>query len=41
MQVARLCHILAASVVATIAVDLAIAYWWLTWGPFPESAWPA
>lgn len=41
MQVARLCLILAASTSAALVVDVAVAYWWLSFGPFPESAWPA
>lgn len=41
MQPTRLMRIFAAACATAIAVDVALAYWWLTFGPFPESAWSA
>ena len=28
----------AAIVLGIVAVEMALAYWWLVWGPFPEDA---
>ena len=36
----RALRLLAITTAVSLAVDLAVAYWWLSWGPFPESAWP-
>ncbi|MDN4521342.1 hypothetical protein QYF68_26490 [Mycolicibacterium austroafricanum] len=33
-------RLVAVTTAVTLAVDLAVAYWWLSFGPFPESAWP-
>lgn len=33
-------RLVAITTAVTLAIDLAVAYWWLSFGPFPESAWP-
>lgn len=33
-------RLLAVTAAVTLAVDLAVSYWWLSFGSFPESAWP-
>ena len=30
-----------AAVAVAVALECAVAYWWVVCGPFPESAWPA
>ena len=34
----RALRLLAVTTAITLAVDLAVAYWWLSFGPFPENA---
>ena len=34
----RALRVVALTALVTVAVDLGIAYWWLSYGPFPENA---
>ena len=40
VAVSRALRLVAITTAVTLAVDLAVAYWWLSFGLFPESAWP-